>query len=591
MRQTSKDLRKRRTDMASLEYSEEIEVQGIRIPFVPEIITPRIERQMRLGNYEGGECAAARKWVRAGDRVLELGAGVGLVATAIALIKGVERIVSIEANQGLMDLITETHRINGVDMVEIRNGIVAKEAAPDTPFYIRPHFWASSLEPRPAYSEKVAMPSYALGDLIDEVRPSVIVADIEGGEIDAFEGLSLDGVRMVIIELHTSVYGLEGQRKILKHFDELGFRAEKEYLPGSVWILRRFPVEEAPRIYTRGPTAPEHSADEPFFLIPTCMKNEGPYLLEWLAYHRSIGIQGFVIFTNDCSDGTDLMLDRLDEMGIVTHLPNPAVAAGSKYFQSTAFNFAMRMRQVREADYVIQTDVDEFINIKVGDGRVTDLLAAVGPFHVLSVSELNFTSSGIWEFEDCWVTETFREHETPQPGHWQARRGVKSMIHGLENFQHWPVHRPHVHPNTHDQLIWLDGSGDQMPEEFILNNENGIDRRGRYDLVQIDHHPLRSAQFFFLKQSRGEVAHERLKLDHSYYRKRAIGGQSQGLIDRHLPRARAEWERLIADERLASLHAAAVVHHRERIAMIEHSAEMKDLRNWLIEHYFPDRGY
>ena len=574
--------------MASIEYSEEIEVQGVRIPFVPEIITPRIERQMRKGNYEGGECAAAKKWVRAGDRVLELGAGVGLVASAIASIEGVERIVSIEANSVLLDLIEETHRINDIDTVELRHGIVARDAAPDTPFYVRPHFWASSMDPELPYSKRVTMPAYAMGDLIDEIKPTVIIADIEGGEIDAFDGLSLEGVRLIIIELHTSVYGIEGQQKILKQFDDLGFRAEAEFVSGSVWILSRSPVVEAPSIYTRGPSSPEHAPEDATFVIPTCMKNEGPYLLEWLAYHRSIGIQDFVVFTNDCTDGTDLMLDRLDEMGIVTHLPNPAVVAGSTYFQSTAYKFAMQMAKVRKAGYVIQTDVDEFINIKVGDGMMTDLLEAAGPFHVLSISELNFTSDGHWAFEDGWLTENFREHETPEPGHWQARRGVKSIIHGLDNFRGWPVHRPHIHPHTFDQLVWLDGSGAQMPEDFIRKTENGIDRRGRYDLVQIDHHAVRSAQFFFLKQSRGEVAHERLKLDNSYYRKRSIGGQRHGVIDRHLPRARAEWEKLIADDQLASLHHAAVAHHKEMIAQIEHSPQMKELRDWLIERYFPD---
>ncbi|MEO0944249.1 MAG: FkbM family methyltransferase, partial [Pseudomonadota bacterium] len=301
--------------MAKLEYSEEIEVQGIRIPFVPEIITPRIERQMRLGRYESGECKAAKKWVRAGDRVLELGAGVGLVGSAIASIEGVERVVSIEANIRLLDMIAETHKINNIDTIEMRNGIVAKEAAPNTPFYVRPHFWASSMAPDPHYSEEISLPAYALGDLIEEIKPTVIVADIEGGELEAFDDVTLDGVRVVILELHTPVYGIEGQRKILKHFDKLGFRAEAEYLSSSVWILNRTPHDPAPRIYTRGATPPEHTASEPTFLIPTCMKNEGPYLLEWLAYHRSIGIQGYIVFTNDCTDGTDLMLDRLDEMG------------------------------------------------------------------------------------------------------------------------------------------------------------------------------------------------------------------------------------------------------------------------------------
>jgi hypothetical protein len=38
------------------------------------------------------------------------------------------------------------------------------------------------------------------------------------------------------------------------------------------------------------------------------MKNEGPFILEWLAWHRAIGVQDFLIYTNDCTDGTDTFL-------------------------------------------------------------------------------------------------------------------------------------------------------------------------------------------------------------------------------------------------------------------------------------------
>ncbi|MBL4556550.1 MAG: glycosyltransferase family 2 protein [Rhodobacteraceae bacterium] len=55
------------------------------------------------------------------------------------------------------------------------------------------------------------------------------------------------------------------------------------------------------------------------------MRDEGPYVLEWLAWHKAIGVTDFVVFTNDCTDGTDALLDRLDAAGEVMHLPNPAV--------------------------------------------------------------------------------------------------------------------------------------------------------------------------------------------------------------------------------------------------------------------------
>ena len=42
------------------------------------------------------------------------------------------------------------------------------------------------------------------------------------------------------------------------------------------------------------------------------MKNEGPYILEWLAYHRIVGFEDFLIYTNDCEDGTTEILEPND---------------------------------------------------------------------------------------------------------------------------------------------------------------------------------------------------------------------------------------------------------------------------------------
>ena len=41
------------------------------------------------------------------------------------------------------------------------------------------------------------------------------------------------------------------------------------------------------------------------------VKNEGAFLIEWLAHHRACGFTDFLVYSNDCSDGTDVMLDRL----------------------------------------------------------------------------------------------------------------------------------------------------------------------------------------------------------------------------------------------------------------------------------------
>ena len=57
-------------------------------------------------------------------------------------------------------------------------------------------------------------------------------------------------------------------------------------------------------------------------VVLSCMRNEGMFLLEWIAYYRVIGFEKAVVVTNNCTDGTDLMLDRLEQMGYVRHLRN-----------------------------------------------------------------------------------------------------------------------------------------------------------------------------------------------------------------------------------------------------------------------------
>ena len=53
----------------------------------------------------------------------------------------------------------------------------------------------------------------------------------------------------------------------------------------------------------------------------TCQRNEGPFLIEWLAYHKAIGFKRIVVGANDCTDGSHEMLTRLAELGEVEYYP------------------------------------------------------------------------------------------------------------------------------------------------------------------------------------------------------------------------------------------------------------------------------
>jgi len=224
----------------SEQYDEIIETNGIKVPFISRIITPKIERPMRNNRYESGECKTLRALLLPGDRVLELGAGIGLISSVAAKVDGVEAVTAIEANPDLIPVIEETHRLNDISNVDLRNGVVVATQQKRSPFYLRADFWASSMEPDSrAFVKKKHLPCYNIHGLIEEKNPTVIVCDIEGGELGLFDDADLSGVRAMVLEFHPKVYGAETVEDITRNIEAKGLRFQIPDKPSSVRCFLR----------------------------------------------------------------------------------------------------------------------------------------------------------------------------------------------------------------------------------------------------------------------------------------------------------------------------------------------------------------
>ena len=140
-----------------------------------------------------------------------------------------------------------------------------------------------------------------------------------------------------------------------------------------------------------GGTSPLAAQDQKITAV-TCVKNEGPFLLEWIAFHTLLGVTDFLFYSNGCSDHTDSLLDALAQSGVVQHLPNPATG---RSYQMEALKHAARQPLVTQADWVWIADVDEFLNIHVGAGRIPDLITACGNPQAISVSFQFFANGGV----------------------------------------------------------------------------------------------------------------------------------------------------------------------------------------------------
>ncbi len=133
------------------------------------------------------------------------------------------------------------------------------------------------------------------------------------------------------------------------------------------------------------------------------VRNEGAFLLEWIAHHRAVGFTDFLVFSNNCQDGTDRILERLQEMGHLAHVVNDG-PYDKRGIQFTALKAAGKHKLVKHADWILPMDVDEFVNIHTGDGTLTDLISALPDATAVTLTWRLFGNGDTIRYSDRPVT-------------------------------------------------------------------------------------------------------------------------------------------------------------------------------------------
>lgn len=237
----------------------------------------------------------------------------------------------------------------------------------------------------------------------------------------------------------------------------------------------------------------------------TCVRDEGAYLIEWIAHHRAVGFDHFVVFSNDCTDPTCRILDHFAKAGWLTHVPNCG-PYGNRGIQFTALNIAAKLQVVQNADWICAFDVDEFINIKCGDGTLAALWSALPEADVITLTWRLFGSGDRVLYEDTPVTTTFTQ-AAPEIMYWPWRHAMFKTLYRNDGFYKKPgVHRPrHVNSDRADLPLWFDGRGRRLPDRFAKRGVFSPYGRSNYALVQLNHYALQSMAAFVLKSARGRV--------------------------------------------------------------------------------------
>ncbi len=295
------------------------------------------------------------------------------------------------------------------------------------------------------------------------------------------------------------------------------------------------------------------------------VRNEGAFLLDWLAHHRACGVTDFLVFSNDCEDGTDLMLDRLAAMGWLTHVRNPG--PHEKGPQWSALKLADRHPLVREADWVLPIDIDEFVNIHTGDRSLTALVAALPKATAITLTWRLFGNAGVVGFTDAPIHRAFTR-AAPAILHWPWRAALfKTLFRNDGSYARLGVHRPRSPDGERrSQQRWFDGSGRALSAAFQTTRIFSDFGRDNYGIVQLNHYPLGAMESYLLKCDRGRANRDASAVNMDYWVERNFNQEEDTSI-LQLDSANRR-EELAADLALAALHDAAVAWRHTRFRQL-----------------------
>ncbi len=310
-------------------------------------------------------------------------------------------------------------------------------------------------------------------------------------------------------------------------------------------------------------------------LIVSTMKDEGPYLLEWIAYHRAIGFTDFLIYTNDCSDGTDLLLDRLQQNKIVTHVRNKVLKRGP---HKSALKYAKVHETYKSAEWVYVCDVDEFLNVQIGDGRVDDLISYYSDADVIPVTWRLFSNNGHSSLFPGKCIQAFTDAEPAAAGKGAKGRFVKSLFKPNSKIKRIGLHAPVFEDGEEDDIVWR---ASWLQEDPKSDPRRPTDNFG-YDIAQINHYAVRSIDAFLIKRKRGRANHVNETIGKEYWARWCQGGEIDTSIQRHVDAMNSEYQELVKDPVVAHLQEGARAFQEQQLGSLLELDEFKALKQELV---------
>jgi glycosyltransferase involved in cell wall biosynthesis len=261
------------------------------------------------------------------------------------------------------------------------------------------------------------------------------------------------------------------------------------------------------------------------------VKNEGPYLLEWIAYHKSLGFDNILIYDNDSTDGSNVVLNRLAELGVVQVVKWPTTNDASP--QISAYNDAVLKAKT---EWICFLDADEFLNLHCDANLNKFLDRWAAEVSAVAINWRVFGSGGLKHRQKTTVIESF---PLASVGHHHLNRHCKTFA------RVDAIDKMHIHRCFLRYGRYVDADGIDVEIERM-----GFTPSVKHSVVQINHYIVKSYEEFLEKRMRGNAnrplgaVDKYTTRDGDYFERHDRNEEMDCSIQKWLPILKAEVERL-----------------------------------------------
>ena len=229
----------------------------------------------------------------------------------------------------------------------------------------------------------------------------------------------------------------------------------------------------------------------PRLALGSTMRNEAPYLKEWIEFHLARGVDKFYIADNDSTDDSLNVLDMYVTNGIVELVPF------QNNDQVKTYNEILKFAKGDRADWLCIMDIDAFIFPREKRDSLVKLLSG---YHnnvgAVGVSILNFDHNGHEKMEELPLIERFTHRMT----HTRPFNGAYSRSFTLYRVQdtiRTGIHNP---SKLAPGKVFVDVNGKQMRLSPYMHGKDVVAPHN--GTIMLNHYYCKSHEEFKKKNSR-----------------------------------------------------------------------------------------